>query len=191
MIVIGKLEFEDIEDVEEYFEEQFFEIKQQLQSKPLLRATSKQRMKQLQDLQAFEPILELDVSEISLSIPEFTNRNIAEAWELFSSAFSKWKLKCANAITPTELLQLLELGFDLQKKFYQLIPEIDWKEEDPKVGVVEQLMNLQNGFNLLKTSGLIHFEDLSKVPFAEIKANDTLYLFFLELKRLSLRSQYV
>ncbi len=191
MIAIGKLTFDDLESAEEYFEQEFFEVKQQLQAKPLLRATAKQRIKSLQELQLFEEALELESSSVSISLPVYEGLNMQEAWLIFSNSYSSWKLKSFNASTPSELLELLEVGFNLQKDFYALIPAVQWEEEDPKVGATEQLMNLHSGFAECKSRRIRDFEQLTLVPFAEIKANETLYLFFLELKRLSLRFQYV
>lgn len=191
MITIGKLSFEDQESAEEYFEDQFFEIKKQLQAKPLLRATSRQKIKALEELREFESVIDMPHFHVNFTLPDYSGLNMHEAWLMFSNTYSIWKLKSFNASSPSELLELIEKGFELQKDFYALIPEISWEEEDPKVGVTEQLMHLQGGFNLFKEKGINLFRDLSEVPFTEIKANETAYLFFLELKRLSLRFQYV
>jgi len=191
VIGIGKLVFDDLESAEEYFETQFFEIKQQIQSKPLLRATAKQRIKSLQELQEFESVIDLTPAQVNFSLPSYSGLNMHEAWLIFSSTYSSWKLRSFNASTPSELLALIEIGFHLQRDFYGLIPSVQWEEEDPKVGATEQLMNLHTGFAEYKSKGIVDFSELALVPFTEIKANEITYLFFLELKRLSLRFQYV
>lgn len=191
MITIGKLAFDDPESAEEYFEEQFFELKKQLLAKPLLRATARQKIKALQELQEFEAVLGNSGPAVSVSLPDYSGLNMHQAWMIFSNTYSSWKLKSFNASTPSELLELIETGFNLQKDFYALIPSLNWEEEDPKVGVTEQLMHLQAGFDWCKANRINDFQKLSAVPFAEIKANETTYLFYLELKRLSLRLQYV
>jgi len=191
VIAIGKLSFDDLESAEEYFEQQFFEVKQQLQAKPLLRATARPRIKSLQELQEFEAVIDLVHFPVNISLPSYVGLNMQQAWMIFSNSYSSWKLKSFNATTPSELLDLLEVGFRLQKDFYELIPVLQWEEEDPKVGATEQLMHLHSGFAECKSRRIRDFEQLSSIPFAEIKANETLYLFFMELKRLSLRFQYV
>jgi len=191
VIEVGKLTFDDLESAEEYFEDQFFEIKKQLQSKPLLRATARPKIKALEGLKEFEQITGLQHSPVNFPLPDYAGLNMHEAWLIFSSAYSNWKLKSFNTSSPSELLELIEAGFDLQKAFYGLIPVLNWEEEDPKVGATEQLMHLQSGFNMFKEKGINFFHELGEVPFTEIKTNETAYLFFLELKRLSLRFQYV
>lgn len=188
MITVGSWAFEDEEDALAFHEEKLFEVKQHLQSKPLLRATVKSRISLLNQLTELERELGIEEGQSGFPIPDFSGKNAVEQWNLFSVTASNWKLKVYQAEAARELLVLIESGFVYLKRFYELLPDMDWQEEDPKVGVGENVMHLQAGMDWMKSNGINDFSSLKNHPFGE---NGMLKLFYLELKRLSLRLPYL
>ena len=188
MITVGSWTFEDEEDALAFYEEKLFGVRQDLQSKPLLRATVKSRVVLLNQLVELEKILDIDASEIVFQLPDYSNKTAFEQWSLFSATSSAWKLKVFQTESARELLDLIESGFVYLKQFYALLPNIQVGGEDPKVGVGENVMYLQAGMDWMRTNGINDFSALENRPFDE---NETLKLFYLELKRLSLRLPYL
>lgn len=188
MIAVGSWTFEDEEDALAFYEEKLFEVKQHLQSKPLLRATIKARITLLNQLVELEKELDIDANQSLFSFPDYSGKNAFEQWALFSATSSNWKLKIFQSESARELLELIENGFVYLKQFYTLLPELNVQEEEPKVGVGENVMNLQAGIDWMKVKGINDFSELENQPIDE---NETVKLFYLEVKRLSLRLPYL
>lgn len=194
MISIGKWQFDDEEAVETFFDEKLFEVKQQLQSKPLLRATVRSRVQLLTELRALEEVLEIAISPVALEIPELNSVSPVRAWSAYASALSVWKLKMFNSASATELLDWIEKGFALHLAYAQSLPELKHLmegEELPKVGLPENAMQLQEGFRWMETEGMQRWEDLNGLSPEVIREKEVLKNFVLELIRLSLRIQFL
>lgn len=191
MIAVGDWTFDNEEDGLSFFEEKLFEIKQHLQQKPLLRATIKSRISQLTKLSQLEEQLPILKADNIFVIPDFSEKKALDQWSLYSSFFSKWKLQIFQAESAKEMLQSIEFGFQFMKAFYSLLPDFDWKEEDPKVGVAENVMYLQAGFHWMNGAGIQTFSELGEQLVDRMHENETIKLFAMELKRLSLRLPYL
>lgn len=188
MITAGSWTFEDEDEALAFYEEKLFEVKQHLQSKPLLRATVKSRIALLNQLAELGKKLDIDPNAFELKFPDYSGKTALEQWALFSATASNWKLKVFQTESAQELLDLIESGFTYLKQFYELLPHIQLAEEDPKVGVGENVMYIQAGMDWMRSNGINDFSSLEKQPIDE---NETVKLFYLELKRLSLRLPYL
>lgn len=191
MITAGNWSFDDEEDALSFFEEKLFEVKQHLQQKPLLRATVKSRVSQLTQLSLLEEQLPVSGSDYDLKLPDFSGKTAIEQWSLYSALLSKWKLQVFQTESAKEMLQLIEFGFEFMKQFGTLLPDFQLNEEDPKVGVAENVMYLQAGFQWVKESNIRTFSELGEQLVNRIPENETIKLFAMELKRLSLRVSYL
>ena len=191
MITVGSWSFGEEDDALSFFEEKLFEVKQHLQQKPLLRATVKSRVLQLTQLSLLEEYLPVSRLDLDLELPDFSGKTAGEQWNLYSMLFSKWKLQVFQAESAKDILQLIEYGFEFMKRFYSLIPTIALNQEDPKVGVAENVMQLQAGFQWMKVANIHTFSELGEQLVDRIPENETIKLFAMELKRLSLRVSYL
>ncbi len=192
MIAFGEHTFHDEEEAESFFDEKLFEVKRDLLQKPLLRATVKQRLKTLDQLSELEALLELgeNPSEIP-QVPVFSSLSMDEQWKLFSRSISQWKLAVSSCDSAITLKQLVEFGFSLWLGYCTQLPELVWEEDVPKVGVAENIMVLQEGFDRLKNGGIVSYEQLLKTLEGNSAEKESLKLFLTELKRLSLRVPYL
>ncbi len=191
MITFGNRTFEDEEDALSFFEDKLFEIKRHLQQKPLLRATVKSRISELTQLSVLEEQLHVSRAEFVLHLPDFSGKGATEQWALYSAALSKWKLQIFQTDSAKEMLELIRFGFEFMKGFYSLLPDFELDEEDPKVGIAENVMHLQAGFQWMKEAKIQTFSGLSEQLVDRIPENETIKLFAMELKRLSLRLSYL
>lgn len=194
MIHVGDLTFENEEEAEAYFDETLFEIKKDLLQKPLLRATLKSRLRKLDQLEELEKVLGEVGTTHELSLPEtpfFTEFSVQEQWRIFASGVSKWKLAISSVNSVSALRAIVENGFALWKAYCLVLPEIVLYEEDPKVGLAENVMVLNDGFRLMEEQSIRTFQELLIVQFEDSEQKERLHLFLVELKRLSLRIPYL
>lgn len=192
MITFGNHSFHDEEEAESWFDEKLFEVKRDLLQKPLLRATVKPRLKTLDQLSELEMLLELSEIPVEISeVPNFSAFSMEEQWKVFSREVSQWKLAISSCDSAIALKQLIESGFSLWLGYCSQLPEVNWEEEAPKVGVAENVMVLQEGFEELKTSGITSYQQLLDALEKNSAEKQRLKLFLTELKRLSLRVPYL
>jgi hypothetical protein len=191
VIIAGNRTFEDEEAALSFFEEKLFEVKRHLQQKPLLRATVKSRISELTQLSLLEEQLPVSRSEYALHLPDFSGKDASEQWALYSTVLSRWKLQIFQTDSAKDILELIQFGFEFMKGFYSRIPDFELKEEDPKVGIAENVMYLQAGFQWVKEEQIRTFSELGEQLVDRIPENETIKLFAMELKRLSLRLSYL
>ncbi len=189
MITAGPWTFNEENEALAFYEEKLFEVKQHLQSKPLLRATIKSRMTLLHQLVELEKQLDIDSQTSEFSLPNYQNKRAIEQWSLFSATSSAWKLTVFQSESAEELLVIIEKGFSFLKDFYAILPKnLPLLEEDPKIGIAENIMHIQAGITWMKATEINEFSELEN---RAIDENETVKLFYLELKRLSLRLPYL
>jgi len=192
MITSGEHTFHDKEEAESYFDEKLFEVKRDLLQKPLLRATVKQRLKMLDQLAQLETMLELRGYPFEITeIPDFTSLSMDQQWKQFSKSVSQWKLSISSCDSAIALKQFVESGFSLWLGYCSQLPDLKWEEELPKVGVAENVMILQEGFDRLRNTGITTYQQLLSVLAKNSDEKQSLKLFLTELKRLSLRVPYL
>jgi hypothetical protein len=191
VIAAGSWTFDDEDDALTFFEEKLFEVKQHLQQKPLLQATIKTRIAQLTELKLLEDQLSVSRLERLFPLPDFSSAMAGEQWEMYSAAFFNWKLQIFQTESANDLLELIPRGFVFMKEFYSRLPQFELGEEDPKVGVAENVMHLQAGFQWMKETNIQSFSELGEQLVNRMHENETIKLFAMELKRLSLRLSYL
>lgn len=182
------LSIDELDEANDAFELALFEIKNWLKTKPLLQLTSKAKLKRLEELKTIEHFfLESRKEAIFESFPneKVTQFSMTEWWKSFQSFQTKWYKMVFDAVSPSELIDLISFYFYQKNIFCEIIQLQEITNNEVVFGVESDWMILEQGFQKVEKLGLNSFKDIQKNE----KHFDQKFL--LELKRLSLLPKYL
>lgn len=183
---LGFLQVEAVEDIADALELQLFTIKQDFISKPLLAVTAKSRIQKLNKLKEVEVLLAIPSSsgELKLELKADLSK-IQLFWENYMRAKLEWKTQLSKAESASEILALIDRGFELELYFSKQVPALDWTTEEVVFGQEPDAMEVQKAIQLAARFECFTFEEIyqhkNKFPLSLLKA----------LKRLSLLPKYL
>lgn len=182
------LKIEELDEANDAFELALFDIKNWLKTKPLLQLTAKSKLKRLEELKTIEHFfLESQKEAIFESFPKekVVLFSMKEWWKSFQSFQTKWYKMVFDAVSPSELIDLISFYFYQKNIFCEIIQLQGVTNNEVVFGVESDWMVLEQGFQKVEKLGLISFKDIQK---NEKHFNQK---FLLELKRLSLLPKYL
>lgn len=182
------LKIEELDEANDAFELALFEIKNWLKSKPLLHLTAKSKLKRLEELKTIEHYFVESQNELifeSFPKEKVEQFSVTQWWKTFQSFQTKWYKLVFDAISPSELIDLISFYFYQKIIFCELIQLQGVTNEEVVFGVESDWMVLEQGFQKIEKLGLNSF--------TEIQKNEMHFehRFLLELKRLSLLPKYL
>lgn len=183
---LGFLQVEAVEDIADALELQLFTIKQDFISKPLLAVTAKSRIQKLNKLKEVEVLLAIPSSsgELKLELKADLSK-IQLFWENYMRVKLEWKTQLSKAESASEILALIDRGFELELYFSKQVPMLDWTTEEVVFGQEPDAMEVQKAIQLAARFECFTFEEIyqhkNKFPLSLLKA----------LKRLSLLPKYL
>ncbi len=183
--VLEILGIEDEQLAHDAFEEELFQIKKKLIEKPLLRLTSKAKVKRLKELKELESILEIPVNFVNTKNLVPVSVPVSEWWKQYQEFKSYWLKSVFVSESASELLKCIFFYFTQEKLFCDQIHGEDLHSETPLFGVKSDEMKLEKGFSLAEKLNLTSFEEIKQCK-EEFSSE-----FLLSLKRLSLLPQYL
>jgi hypothetical protein len=169
-------------DLEEVFEELFFEIKKELLTKPILPKVYYAKIKRLRKIEeayVFLTGINFESNKNHLIEYNFSNQNeILIVIDYYYSIVNKFKIAINTSTTVDELegylLELISLQFVYAKKWPILLEE----KEIIKVSMEPDAMLFRSAIKEIKETGINFFNDISILNTSEIVIN--------EVKRLNL-----
>jgi hypothetical protein len=161
-------------------ENELFDLKQTLISKPILLATALPKLKKIR----FQS--ELRFNELSISSHPF------EWWNSYVSWKNDWKLNVFKAKSSSVLSTLIQEALSVELQFvtpFAILSFEDFLDETPVFGKEPDPMCMHEGFLLLNKSGISEINEIETF----VKNNLSLFnlQFVLGLKRLSLLTKYL
>lgn len=182
------LSIEELDDANDAFELALFEIKNWLKTKPLLQLTAKAKLKRLEELKTIEHFfVESQKVAIFESFPKdkVAQFSMTQWWKSFQSFQTKWYKMVFDAVSPSELIDLISFYFYQKNIFCKSIQLQEITCNEVVFGVESDWMVLEQGFQKV--------EKLDLNSFNEIQKNEMHFeqRFLLELKRLSLLPKYL
>lgn len=181
------LRIEDLSEAEDALEMEVFELKKSILLKPLLRQTLRSKILRLEKLSEVAASLNV-ANEIQLPPLEFNPPQTDEVlllWEAYMKAKSNWKRLFSQVFAPFQVIELLELGLQMELAFATQFEDCNWIEEEPVFGTEPDPMPVQNGLKQASEQGMKTFRELEKNK-SELSKE-----LLLALKRLSLLPKYL
>lgn len=173
----------DIEEIEELYEQEIFELKQFFLSRAPIAKLFKGRLNKLKSLQeAFEAVDSSQTKQkFEFSFPE-ENSDLLESYKAFQAAKNKVRLQISNELNGANLFQQVQILVDLEKHnahSWLLHKEI---EEDESVVISKE----PNPIDIL--NGIYQYQQLGGKTFSNLKRNENNppNVLVQEMKRLSL-----
>lgn len=185
--VIAFFQLSDLSELPDVLEQELFELKKDILTKPLLfkpLQTKKKRLLLLKTIAETYLVTEKTDSPIGSFLFEKSTKPLG-LWKAYMQDKNEWKRLFSVAISPAYLLDLLSKGLEIELHYTQQFPAIDWIEEQPVFGVEPDPMPIQKGLLFAAEQGWDSFELLESHKSELDKA------LLLGLKRLSLQIKFL
>lgn len=189
MIVAEALEFlgvDHIDDASEAFEEKLFVLKKEILQKPLLTSLLRSRLEKLHVMAQLEiEVLEVKAEKVSFSNDLVLTENIIENWKRYAQSIYRWRQAFMVADSARSVVELISIGQDIDRRFAESVPQLNFSDEEPVYGKEPDPMVLENGFRKMEQEQMNNFQ--------EVKNNEKLFdkAFLVSLDRLSQLSKYM
>lgn len=173
----------DIEEIEELYEQEIFELKQFFLSRAPIAKLFKGRLNKLKKLQdAFELVDSSQVKrDFKFDFPK-ENDNLLNSYKAFQESKNKIRLQISNELNGSNIFQLVEILVNLEKHNAKHWSVNDDFEEDESVIVSKE----PNPIDIL--NGIYAYQQLEGETFHQLKRNENNppNVLIQEMKRLSL-----
>ena len=173
----------DIEEIEELYEQEIFELKQFFLSRAPIAKLFKGRLTKLKKLQdAFELVDSSHVKNVfKFDFPE-GNENLLDSYKVFQETKNKIRLQISNELNGSNIFQLVEVLIKLEKHNAESWSVIEDFVEDESVIVSKE----PNPIDIL--NGIYAYQQLQGETFQQLKRNENNppNVLIQEMKRLSL-----
>jgi hypothetical protein len=184
--ILQFLEVDQEDDIPEALEIKLFTLKQEILQKPLLEPLLRLRIDKLGVLLQIEETFfprELDSTEFTIEL-ELVD-SVVENWKRYCKAKNLWRQVFMESNSARNMLKLLPVGVEIEKRFATSVPKLDYGGVDPVFGKEPDPMLLEKGFRKMELENLTTFQ--------EVKNKAMLFdqEFLVSLDRLSLISKYM
>ena len=173
----------DIEEIEELYEQEIFELKQFFLSRAPIAKLFKSRLNKLKKLQeAFECIDSSQIKQdFEFYFPEM-NDNLLDSYKAFQETKNKIRLQISNELNGSNIIQLVEILINSEKHNAEhwLCLEVFDEDESVIVSKEPNPIDIQNGIHEYQQTGGKTFEQLKR------NENNPPNVLVQEMKRLSL-----
>ena len=180
---------DDIEDIEELYEERLFEYKQFFLSKPIISKVYQAKLSKLMKMhEAFLVISGLGINHKIFSSPhsEFKTSNLKELFDLFQSERNKWKILIQNSRDAIDLKSCVYDVIEMHQKYMQKWPIFDLENnESISVSIEPDVMQMLKAIKEVNELGYVSLVDVKRMQFDKTE-NNSIRMIVLEAKRLSL-----
>ena len=181
------LSIDSVDDAEEAYENQLFELKQHFLTKPVLWKTAEGKLKRLAQLQIAYEVLggTAPVTPVSVVPPVFTD-DFQESFSIYHLRRNQLKQINAAAVNAVAVAACVQELVELERSFVQLFEGLDdWTDKTVVIGTEPDVMlmqqQLKEQFALGRNTLQLLYASKNNLP------NELL----LALKRLSLLKNYL
>ena len=180
------LEVDHIDDALEAIEEKLFVLKKEILQKPLLTPLLRSRLEKLKVMAQLEiEVLEVKADKVSFSNDLVLTEDVIENWKRYTHCIYRWRQAFMAADSARSVVELIPMGQDIDRKFAESVPQLNFSDEEPVYGKDPDPMVLENGFRKMEQEQMKTFQ--------EVKNNEKLFdkAFLVSLDRLSQLSKYM
>ena len=180
------LEVDHIDDALEAIEEKLFVLKKEILQKPLLTPLLRSRLEKLKVMAQLEiEVLGVKAEKVSFSNDLVLTEDVVENWKRYTHCIYRWRQAFMAADSARSVVELIPMGQDIDRKFAESVPQLNYSDEEPVYGKDPDPMVLENGFRKMEQEQMKTFQ--------EVKNNEKLFdkAFLVSLHRLSQLSKYM
>lgn len=180
------LEVDHIDDALEAIEDKLFVLKKEILQKPLLTPLLRSRLEKLQVMAQLEKeVLGVKAEKVSFSNDLLLTEDVVENWKRYAQSSYRWRQAFMVADSARTVLELIPIGQDIDRRFAESVPQLNFCDEEPVYGKDPDPMVLENGFRKMEQEQMKTFQ--------EVKNNEKLFdkAFLVSLDRLSQLSKYM
>ncbi|MDH4472701.1 MAG: hypothetical protein QE487_08820 [Fluviicola sp.] len=181
------LSIDSVDDAEEAYENQLFELKQHFLTKPILWKTAEGKMKRLAQLQAAYQTLGGTSPSLPISVESVTFSNdFQESFSMYHLRRNQLKQINASAENAVAVSDCVKQLLELERSFVQLFEGLDdWTESAVVLGAEPDVMLMQQQLKEQFALGR------NTLPLLYSSKNNLPNELLLALKRLSLLKNYL